>query len=77
MKKADIDGLTPSQIADKYALPVEPTHICDVDVPKEFLLQTGIANKVDGWGSGGGQQFDTMGKKLSVSAFKNEKLILK
>lgn len=60
MKKSDIEGLTPEQIADKYALPKVPTHICDVMMNPDFNLQTGIANSVGGWGNGGGQQFDTM-----------------
>ena len=75
MKKGDIEGLTPSQIADKYALPKEPTHICDVTVKPEYELQTGIANKVDEWGQGGGQQFDTMGRRLPQSSFINERRI--
>lgn len=75
MKKSDIEGLTPAQIADKYALPKEPTHICDVNVNSDFNLQTGIANSVEGWGSGGGQQFDTMGKFIDEDAFVNERLI--
>lgn len=75
MKKSDIEGLTPAQIADKYALPKEPTHICDVKVSSDFNLQTGIANSVEGWGNGGGQQFDTMGKFIDEDAFVNERLI--
>lgn len=74
-EKSDIDGLTPAQIADKYALPKEPTHICDVNVSPDFKLQTGIANSVEGWGNGGGQQFDTMGKFIDEDAFVNERLI--
>ena len=57
MKKSDIEGLTPAKIADKYALPKAPTHICDVNVSPDVKLQTGIANSVEGWGNGGGQQF--------------------
>ena len=75
MKKSDIEGLTATQIADKYALPKKTTHICDVKVTPDFKLQTGIANAVKGWGNGGGQQFDTMGKRLPQSSFVNERLI--
>ena len=75
MKNCDVDGLTPAQIADKYALPKEPTHICDVNVNPETHLQTGIANHVKEWGKGGGQQFDTMGKRLPQSSFVNERII--
>ena len=56
-------------------LPKEPTHICDVKVKPDVNLQTGIANPVEGWGNGGGQQFDTMGYRLPQSAFVNERLI--
>lgn len=75
MRKSDIEGLMPAQIADKYALPQKPTHICDVIVDPDFYLQAGIANKVKEWGNGGGLQFDTMGKKLPQSAFANERII--
>lgn len=75
MKKSDIESLMPAQIADKYALPKEPTHICDVKVNPDFNLQTGIANSVEGWGNGGSQQFDTMGKFIDEDAFINERLI--
>ena len=75
MKKSDVDGLTSAQIADKYALPKEPTHICDVILNSNFKLQTGIANAVDGWGKGGGQQFDTMGNFIDEDAFINERLL--
>lgn len=60
---------------EKYALPQKPTHICDVNVPENFSLQAGIANAIEGWGNGGGLQFDTMGKRLPKSAFVNERLI--
>lgn len=41
----------------------------------DFNMQTCIANSVEGWGNGGGQQFDTMGKFIDEDAFVNEKLI--
>ena len=75
MKKSDVDGLTSAQIADKYALPKEPTHICDVILNSNFNLQTGIANAVDGCGKGEGQQFDTMGNFIDEDAFINERLL--
>lgn len=75
MRKSDIKNLTPDQIANKYALPKKPTHICDVIINPEETLQTGIANSVEGWGNGGGQQFDTMGKRLPQSSFVNDRII--
>lgn len=67
--------LSDSQQPTTHALPKVPTHICDVNVEPNFKLQTGIANPVEEWGNGGGQQFDTMGKRLPKSAFVNERLI--
>ena len=75
MKKSDIEGLSPAEIADKYALPKEPTHMCDVKLPSEYRLECGITNRVDGWGSGGGLQFDSMGRKIPEEFFINEILI--
>ena len=75
MKKSDIQGLTPTEIADKYALPQKPTHMCDVNLPPDYRLECGIANRVDGWGSGGGLQFDFMGQRVADSSFVNEVVI--
>lgn len=51
-----------------------PTH-CDVKLPADYRLECGIANRVDGWGSGGGLQFDSMGTKIPDECFINELLI--
>ena len=75
MRKADIEGLSASEIANKYALPEKPTHICDVDIPDDTKLQVGIANRVENWGTGGGLQFDSMDKKLPPSSFGEGRLI--
>lgn len=58
MRAEDIQGLTPAQIRDKFALPSLPTHICDVNVPAGTQLHTGIAGPINGWGNGGGLQYD-------------------
>lgn len=47
-EKSDIEDLAPAQIADKYVLPKESTHICDVNVNSDINLQTGVANSVEG-----------------------------
>lgn len=75
MKYDDIKGLTPSQIRNKYALPTEPTRICDVNVPKGTELRTGTANPIEGWGKGGGQQFDLQGKRLPKESWSHERAI--
>jgi len=52
MLKSDIEGLTPEQIKDKFALSFMPTHICDVKPSSDFVLQASIANELK-WGKGG------------------------
>lgn len=39
------------------------------------MKMKGMADEVEGWGSGGGLQFDTMGEKLPQSVLANERLI--
>ncbi len=71
MKKSDIEGLTPKEIQDKFALPQEPKMMCDVTIPKGTHMRTGLCNPLDGWGKGGGVQFDLMGQR--VGEFGNER----
>lgn len=73
MKESDVAGLTPEEIKDKYALPQKPLKVCDVTLPKGTELRTGITNPLEGWGKGGGVQFDLMGQRIGV--FDNERLI--
>lgn len=58
MRAQDIQGKTAQQIKDMYALEYMPNQICDVNVPSGKQLYTGIAERVTGWGNGGGVQFD-------------------
>lgn len=44
MRASDIEGLTASQIRAKYALPAEPTHICDAIIPAGTEIYIGIVN---------------------------------
>ncbi len=64
MKADDIRGLTPSQIQDKFALPAIPKFITDVKLPAGTIVRMGIVNPLDGWGNGGGVQFDLMGQRI-------------
>lgn len=73
MEKESIEGLTPKQIQDKFALPAEPKYICDVELPAGTQLRKGITGPVDGWGNGGGVQYDMMGKRAGT--FMNERLL--
>ncbi len=73
MKSSDIEGLTPEQIQDKFALPQCPKMMCDVTIPKGTEMRTGLCNPLEGWGKGGGTQFDLMGQR--VGTFENERAL--
>ena len=64
MKAEDIAGLTPKQIQDKFALPSIPKYIVDVKLTEGTTLRTGLVNPLEGWGKGGGIQFDLMGQRV-------------
>lgn len=72
MKYEDIEGLSPEQIADKFALPQVPKYMCDVEIPAGTFLRTGECNPLYGW-QGGGQQYDLMG--VRTGEFLNEREI--
>jgi filamentous hemagglutinin len=55
--KSDIEGLTPSQIKNKYDLPNLPTHIADVNLPKGTEVSVGTVNPNNFGGQGLGTQF--------------------
>lgn len=71
MKSSDIEGLTPEEIQDKFALPQKPIKTCDVILPKGTKMRVGFCNPLEGWGKGGGLQFDLMGQR--VGEFCNER----
>ena len=73
MRYEDIKGLTPQQIRDKYALPDIPKYICDVELKAGTHLREGVANPIEGWGNGGGTQFDL--KMQRIGEFKNERVL--
>ena len=73
MKADEIQGLTPTQIREKFALPHIPKYICDVELPAGTELRMGIVNEMLGWGSGGGIQYDLMGQ--FVGEFKNQRIL--
>ena len=74
MKKGDIQGLTPAQIQDKFALPKMPTQVVDVTVPKGTRIRTGTTAPVKGWGNGGGQQYELIDQIPKSSFSKPQKL---
>ena len=73
MEAEQIEGLTPSQIKNKFALEYEPKYICDVEIPAGSTVRYGIANKIINLGNGGGTQYDLMGQ--FIGKFTNERLL--
>lgn len=69
MKAKDIEGLTAKEIKNKYALPELPEYISTVEVPKGTSMRTGKAAKVEGWGDGGGTQYEVIGERVQSSWF--------
>ena len=74
MRPEDIEGLTPLQIQEKFALPSTPKYICDVELEAGTHLRVGEVNPLEGWGSGGGTQYDLIGQR--VGNFTNERPLL-
>jgi RHS repeat-associated protein len=61
MKESEIQGLSPEQIQERFALPGQnaPSEIVEVEVPAGTLMQVGYAG-TNAWGTGGGVQFEVM-----------------
>jgi hypothetical protein len=70
MSKSDIDGLTPGQIRDRFALPETPSLVSDVNVPAGTIVRTGEVAPQAGWGKGGATQFELL-NRLPESLFTN------
>ena len=73
MRGEDIEGLSPLEIKTLFSLPNEPVFICEVTIPAGTHLRMGIANEIDGWGVGGGIQYDLMGQR--IGSFENERVL--
>ena len=59
MRASDIEGLSPQQIADRFALPEVPTGITSITPPAGTRIRTGEVNPNFG-GSGGATQFQLL-----------------
>ena len=59
MRGSDIEGLTPEQIADKFALDFVPTRITSITPPPGTQIRVGEANGNFGR-PGGGTQFQLL-----------------
>ena len=73
MTADSIKGLTAAQIRDKFALPNEPKYLCDVELNAGVHLRMGEVNPLEGWGCGGGIQYDMMEQR--AGDFRNEREI--
>lgn len=70
VRAEEIDGLSPAQIRDKLALPETPTMISDVRVPAGTHLRVGTVGKQEGWGNGGGVQYELL-DRIPSDSFSN------
>ncbi len=61
---ADGSFMTAQQIKDKYALEFLPKYVADAKIPAGTTMNCGIAGPIEGWGSGGGLQFDLNWNKI-------------
>ena len=70
MNKSEIEGMSPSEIKDKFALDYTPDRVVDVNVPKGIDVRTGTAAKRENIGSGGGTQYELL-KEIPEESFTN------
>ncbi|MZP30835.1 hypothetical protein GTO91_14040 [Heliobacterium undosum] len=71
MERSDIiDGkgnyLPAAVIKDKFALPNLPARVCTVTLEQNDVIECGIAGPIEGWGAGGGVQFDMLGQRIGI-----------
>jgi hypothetical protein len=70
MRADDIEGLTPAQIRDKFALPDLPTMVSEVHVPIGTKVRVGKVAPQPGWGQGGAMQYELL-ERIPEDCFKN------
>ncbi len=75
MRGSDIRGLTPQQIKDLYSLPTLPKYYVEVTFDAGTKLRAGVAGPIEGWGRGGGLQYDTKLNSGYVGTYGQEKLL--
>jgi len=74
MRAKDIEGLSPIEIQQKYALPELPKYVSYVHVPAGTRIRVGIAGAQVDWGYGGGTQYELL-EKIPNDAFRNRRLL--
>jgi RHS repeat-associated protein len=69
MKESEIQGLSPEQIQQRFALPGQnaPSEIVEVEVPAGTLMQVGYAG-TNAWGTGGGVQYELL-QEIPLASF--------
>lgn len=70
MRPHEIEGLSPLQIKEKFALPEVPSFVSDVYVPAGSAVRVGTVAPQAGWGAGGATQYELI-QRLPSSAFRN------
>ena len=70
MRPHEIEGLSPAQIRDKFALPELPTHVSEVHVPAGTRIRVGRVAGQEGWGAGGAWQYELL-ERLPEELFRN------
>lgn len=71
MNKKDIEGLSSSEIKDKYALEYTPDRVCDVEPDVGSYVNKGKSGKIKDWGNGGGTQYNMV--DMNEAKFKNDR----
>lgn len=64
-------GLSAAQVRNLFALPALPDHVSSVVVPAGTTVRLGWAGPIDGWGSGGGEQFLLM-ERISIDDYTSQ-----
>ncbi|USQ13710.1 hypothetical protein J2N86_13695 [Legionella lytica] len=70
MRPHEIEGLTPMQIKDKFALPELPTYVSNVYVPAGTNIRIGRVAPQLNWGHGGAIQYELL-QRLPSQLFKD------
>lgn len=73
MRAEDIERLTPLEIQNKFALPNPPKYVCDVQLEAGTHIRVGEVNPLEGWGNGGGTQYDLIGQRIGKT--ENERVL--
>ena len=74
MRPKEIEGLTPLEIQEKFALPNTPEYVSEVHLPAGSYVRVGRVATQDGWGAGGAMQYQYL-EQVPKKYFKNMRLI--